>query len=697
MRKTACLTLGSLIAIALVAPLVWAQPSLRGPVTDVFRAQVIKNEALQIWALEHNLADVLPNIESQATIEALSNQGFFILQDQGFHIGYIAYNIRADQSYRRTDLPGDFWPLGDADFRHALIHCYNQLEIVQILYGSTATPVRSLVPPAQSKYYNSAVPEHPYNPGDPFTSPPGEHSSCGILKAAGYTFVDEDSSDNVTDVDYWASPSGAMPLMKIWTPLEQDASRSYKHGQMFVDDLAAIGLKATDANGACGFAAEGEDFGWYLDKAYGEADFDAFMVFQSLGRIPSQLFSLLHSSQDSKSFPGRRNAVGVNDATIDARCETVQYSLDPNDLEAAARELQEMLYDPTLPNADNFALSYMVTHSMSIFNAFDEYLTGAIKSPGFGSDQMWTWLNTHWEPLHEYTEDGKTVIRYISVLEPDSFNPTVAHASGWFHIESTLDGLAAINPYNHHDIPWIACDWAITETDGGMDIDITLRDDVHWQDGYDFDASDVEFNWEFLRDWDSINGADAASHLIDVVVTDATQCTIQSDAASLSLFYDYMRLAAIVPPQIYDRPWADPLAVADYPPEEQSYGSDMAPGYAAGPWASQMSTNLFGTGPWIFQWYDLQEEAVERWANRNYWLTQADIATLLAYMFWEVGDCNQDGIVNVIDLVFVSFAFGSMVGDPEFDPDADFNIDGIVDMRDLRNAAFHLLWQKEYP
>ena len=71
---------------------------------------------------------------------------------------------------------------------------------------------------------------------------------------------------------------------------------------------------------------------------------------------------------------------------------------------------------------------------------------------------------------------------------------------------------------------------------------------------------------------------------------------------------------------------------------------------------------------------------------------------LLEAMFWEVGDRDRNGVVDIIDLTFVSFAYGCIEGlDPCFDTDADFNSDGIVDMRDLYNAAFHLLWQKEYP
>jgi len=55
-----------------------------------------------------------------------------------------------------------------------------------------------------------------------------------------------------------------------------------------------------------------------------------------------------------------------------------------------------------------------------------------------------------------------------------------------------------------------------------------------------------------------------------------------------------------------------------------------------------------------------------------------------------VGDINGDGIVDVLDLTRVSFAFGSFEGEPEYDPEADINADGIVDMRDVFLVARNL-------
>lgn len=47
------------------------------------------------------------------------------------------------------------------------------------------------------------------------------------------------------------------------------------------------------------------------------------------------------------------------------------------------------------------------------------------------------------------------------------------------------------------------------------------------------------------------------------------------------------------------------------------------------------------------------------------------------------GDINGNGIVDVFDLFTVSEAYMSVVGEPEYNPEADINKDGIVDMQDL--------------
>jgi ABC-type transport system substrate-binding protein len=721
-----------------------AYAQTRGPKMDVLRHTVVRTpEAARYFMLGDN-GDFSPDQIRTSDITAQKKgaddtlgtyDDMLVTQDVGFHMGYIASNVRDTAWIQANYRPAiTYWPLHDVEFRHALIHCYDQLAIIPAIYGFIVSPVQSLVPIAQSAYVNPGVPKHQFDPGvdlDP-DSPDymkltyAAGTSTGILDDAGYVFVDNDA-DGIADADdYWKMPNGdPLPKLVLWTPLATDAPTSFEHGARFVEDLAKIGLRAGLANGWSGIINEGKDFNDYLyNYVFGKVGvpggkFDMFMVFHGLDRLPTQLYWLCHSSQDSFTNPGQSNGPGVNDTALDALAEKVRYSLDLGEIANSAKEIQSMLYTPdktVYPNADNFALAWMLLYSRSYFNVAGYRMEGVVKSPGYGSDNGWTFMNAYFEAGEERLEDAdgdtvvdETVMIYVNGLPPESVNPTFAGtAYEWNIVNRLLDGLTDVNPYNHVDIPWVATDWSIKERAYGMDVNFTIRDDIYWQDGHHVNATDIEFSMEALRDYGSINWADSSAKLIDVEILSEYKVTVKASEAGLSLFYSYAGCGLILPPQIYDRAWGtggEPH-ITQYNPDEKAYGTDMAPGYSAGPWASDVPTNLIGTGPWIFRFYSESAESDDMWANRNYFLTQTEIANMLTDMFWLVGDYTghplaalpSDGVVNVIDATYVSFAVGNFLGDPDYDVAADFNSNNFVGITDdLAETAYHLLWQKEWP
>ena len=59
------------------------------------------------------------------------------------------------------------------------------------------------------------------------------------------------------------------------------------------------------------------------------------------------------------------------------------------------------------------------------------------------------------------------------------------------------------------------------------------------------------------------------------------------------------------------------------------------------------------------------------------------------------GDVDQNRTVNVIDLLAFRIAFLSVEGDPSFNASVDWNLDGVIDVRDL--LAFRRNFLKTLP
>jgi peptide/nickel transport system substrate-binding protein len=646
MRKIAYLTLVSLISIVLLAPLASAQ--VYGPKVDVLRNKVIQNPDAQIEAMQNCTVDVLTRLTRASDIEKLEGEGFTITSTPGFHICFIGLNIRT-------------WPLSDIHFRHALAHSFDRETIVAMLGGYIKLPVDSMVPPVYGGWHNPEVNPHPFNLGNPFFSTPGEHSTCSILMAAGYTFVDADGSGTVTPPDYWEMPNGErLPDLHVLTPTIEVDPQSYEIVAWWITDLASIGIY---------FIHEPVNPSYLLNLVYNERNFDAFIIGFHLGRFPDYLYDWFHSSQD---FPGGGNCFGIHDPALDEMLETIKFSLDhAAKLEACYAAQERLAYlVPTIP-----------VYSEYYFDAFKPGLFGIVKSHGYGADNMWTYLNIHWE----IAPPVQTVVWCLKD-KPDIFNPLSGNAYAWKFMDKVFDPLMAVNPYTHEDIPWIATNWEVVETPTGMDVTYYLRDDVYWQDTLQYNASDAEFSLEFLRDNQIPRFKPAWQNITDVEVIDTFTFTVHANVTSQFLIYDWAALATLLPPKV----WAD----WNGQPLELILARDLStePG-----WNGRTPTNLFGTGPFVFQFYDDILLYGDLSANRDYFLTTAEIHELKVEMFHRVGDVNRDGYIDIFDLSLIGFSYGCFWWMPCYNPDADLNQDGVIDARDLALLTWHFGEQRSYP
>ncbi len=61
----------------------------------------------------------------------------------------------------------------------------------------------------------------------------------------------------------------------------------------------------------------------------------------------------------------------------------------------------------------------------------------------------------------------------------------------------------------------------------------------------------------------------------------------------------------------------------------------------------------------------------------------------------KAGDVNDDDVVNILDITFIGGRYGSVCGDPNYDPRADLNIDCKVNIQDIALAGGN--YQKTSP
>jgi peptide/nickel transport system substrate-binding protein len=666
----------------------------RGPVIDIFRAKVIKNPDAQLLAMQNEEGVVLTDLIRPGDIVKLDAEGFTITSAPGFHMGHIGFNIRPNRDYLTPPYkcnPAAAPFMSDVNFRHALFHLYNQEEIVASIYGYIVLPIQSLVPPAQGGWVNPDVPLHPYNPGDKtgttvYNPATGENEdACSILRYGGYTY---DAGE-----DNWRNSGGTLvPTITLWTPTYETAPTSADHGARFVATCNTYGVTSIEH--------VPRDFAPYMDDV-DIGDFDMYMVFWSLGRFPDHLETMCHSDHDVAVVPHDYNLPGCHDPDLDAAVRTIITSLDHSEKLAAAYEAQRILYDEDYPNA---AFSYMQLYSRIYFNGFNPDLRGIVNSPGYGSANGWTYMNIHWAPGTERLEGGETIVEWIWGEEPELLNPCSATTVyAWDIIDKTLDGMIAVNPYTHEDMPWMATDWDVDVwPDAGgsgvdwMNLTFYLRDDIYWQDGNQYTAEDAEFSLEFLRDNEIPRYMGMWMWLHDVEVLDTYTFRAIMTTTSQFLLYDVAGTAALLPPQVW-APWdGQPLVnIMQYDPSTDTSATGMGPWFGTG--SGYASTHLFGTGPFVFEFYNPSLMYSDLHQFKGYFLTTAEIQDMKTEMFHKIGDVNRDGYIDVFDLSTLGVSYGCFSWMPCYNVNADLNLDGVCDGRDLALITWHWGEQKEYP
>jgi ABC-type transport system substrate-binding protein len=276
----------------------------------------------------------------------------------------------------------------------------------------------------------------------------------------------------------------------------------------------------------------------------------------------------------------------------------------------------------------------------------------------------------------------------------------------WYHTDSVTITLEL--DWNDDDVADKYIEFVgLNEELTGMKISFWIRPGTFWQCGRPFDAYDAKFNWLFLRDNQIPRYTSFWEYVDDVAVVDnqdlnpdleALKVVIYFSITSQFLLYDAAGSCAILPPPVWE-PWdGQPLAdILAYDPS-----IDTTPKAGMGPWfgagQGHPSTCLYGTGPFVFEYWDPVGMVVEMHQSVTYFETSHEMQEQLEDMFYAVGDINRDGLVWADDRGQMGLLFGMIKGlDPEYDENVDVNKDGIIDMGDITVANYFFGKQKEYP
>lgn len=663
----------TVIALSILASMFALKPSVavdqRGPVSNIIRQKVTRSPASQLIEMTTGASELWRGLIRPTDLEEMDRQGKTISSRGGFHYCRIVLN------YRRH-------PLDDVNYRHALFHLLPKDRIIGNLFKYVVVKIDTPVPPAQALWYNPAVDPHPYSPAE----------AESILADAGYQKIGGE----------WKDKDGSnLPTLQFYVPLEVVAPTSYTVGRMLAEEAQGIGLNNV--------VVAPTDFATYVDKMFNYWDFDIAWVCHSLTRFPTHLFYQFSSEEN---YLGSSNPTGIVYPELDAKLSILLRSLDHAAKVTAVREAQVLIAggDTTNPLPHNVldsdprsqALPTMSVYSRNYYDVEQPYLRGAVNMFGYGVDNIWTLMNIYKTQAGTVGDIGTVV--YIEDDYPERLNPHWASTVyAWDYLGPvTSDALIAVNPYTHRDEPWLANSWSYAATPGGMDVNFEIRltdpsgSPITYADGKAISINDIKFSWDFITQFQIPQWWGAFRFYDSATITDATHITAHMTTASQWLFYDLAGEAYIAPPQVWTvdprdgQPWTGLTEITTFDPSSIAYPT----AYNTAPGPIALPTQVFGVAPFILQ-HSTNFVAVNGYgdvvANRNYWLTTAEIGAKIDDMFWRAGDTDKNKVINVADLDMISVNYGMTV--PPANSNADITgpagspPDSLVDIDDLATAG----------
>lgn len=313
-------------------------------------------------------------------------------------------------------------------------------------------------------------------------------------------------------------------------------------------------------------------------------------------------------------------------------------------------------------------------------------------------------LARSWEPDTTDADGIGGTVRFIVPSENTNWHPGYASTTDeWLIMQNIVEGLIGGDAYTGYDLPSLATDWTVdesyndTSTGTGMNITYWLRDDVYYQDGEKYNATQAKFSLEFARDQEIARLFTAWGYMTDVDIHDTYTFSVLVNETSPWMLYDIGGIAAYFPKGCYE-------------------GTDryFEPENTVNPYNSNL-TCLIGTGPFVMRDFDMalggyarltafRPEADDNYLSDHYWMSIATWDSDLATQFHWVGDVDSDSDVDVYDLSAAGQSYGKHLRQTGYNGNADINPeptyhtnDGFVDIFDIAELSKSWGKQRDYP
>lgn len=436
-----------------------------GPWIDTVHASLIEEEAARVEALLDDDIDMIGSMLDPTYLSELEDANSIAITETPRN-GYCCMSINTQK-----------YPFNITAFRRAFAFALNKSAIAEIAWQGLADPLDSCVP-RMNPY--SIEGDLPYSYYDANYSRANE-----LLDAAGFVDVDEDGWREAPD----GSPFDVLIEFSYIIPAAAQVA-AYA-----VDALTEINIEASCLT---------TDWYDYLCRLHWLGDYDVVLMTRSFSNMDVDWMG--YDFWGEKAYVPGWNPTRFVNASFDAWRDQLLRSIDPDEVEDAAREMQKIwVYE--CPEVVCYQNSIHSAYRTDRFEGFVEDVTCGI--PGW-----WTYYKTQLRPASGGPFGG--TLRTTMSYDVQTFNfmmmPTEYPLQGMLYM--MYDSLFKVGP-DGIDIPWLAESYLVethadnsSVPDGHTQVTFEIRQNITWSDGTPLTADDVSYSINYYRETGGPYGPD---------------------------------------------------------------------------------------------------------------------------------------------------------------------------------------------